>query len=281
MRAHYGFIWFALAVAISCGPQSAQAQWVNQPTPSAPRTQEGRVNLTAKTPRLRDGKPDLSGVWQIEDPTREERYQFFFDGINNLGEDVPAKYFMNLLYDFKSDDGLMRPQTAAIAQQHFAGRAKDIPSTRCLPFGVPLMDAAPFPMKLMQMTSEIVLLYEHDTTFRQIFMDGRKLPADPTPSWLGSSVGKWDGDTLVVETVGFNDKGWLDAFGHPHSDEMRVTERFQRKDFGHMDLSVTVTDLKMYTRPFTVTLHQRLRADTDLLEDICTENEKDWQHMPK
>ena len=112
-------------------------------------------------------------------------------------------------------------------------------------------------------------------------MDGRKLPADPTPSWLGSSIGRWDGDTLVVETVGFNDKGWLDAYGHPHSDEMHVTERFLRKDFGHMDLSVTVTDLKMYTRPFTVTLHQRLRADTDLLEDICTENEKDWQHMPK
>ena len=253
-----------LTAVLVGGPQHAQAQWVNHPTPSAPRTQEGRVNLNAKTPRLRSGKPDLSGIWQIEDPTREERYQFFFDGINNLGEDVPAKYFMNLLYDFKSDDGLMRPQTAAIAQRHFAGRAKEIPSTRCLPFGVPLMDAAPFPMKLMQMTGEIVLLYEH-----------------PPPSWLGSSVGRWDGDTLVVETIGFNDQGWLDAFGHPHSDEMRVTERFQRKDFGHMDLSVTVTDLKMYTRPFTVTLHQRLRPDTDLLEDICTENEKDWQHMPK
>ena len=166
MRAHYGFIWIALAIAISGGHQCAHAQLVDHPTPSASPTQAGRVNLTAKTSRLRSGKPDLSGVWQIEDPTREERYQFFFDGINNLGEDVPSKYFMNLLYDFKSDDGLMRPQTAAIAQQHFAGRAKEIPSTRCLPFGVPLMDAAPFPMKLMQMTGEIVLLYEHDTTFR-------------------------------------------------------------------------------------------------------------------
>jgi hypothetical protein len=230
---------------------------------------------------LHDGKPDLSGIWQIEDPTREERYKFFFDGINNLGEDIPSKYFMNILYDFKPEDAPMRPEAAALLQQHRAGLAKDIPSTHCLPFGMPLMNAAPFPYKVIQTPSEIVLLYEHDTTFRQVFMDGRKHPVDPTPSWLGYSIGKWEGNALVVDTIGFNDQGWLDAFGHPHSEAMRVTERFRRQDFGHMDVQVTVDDPKMYVRPFTVTLHQRLLPDTDLLESICTENEQDWKHMPK
>lgn len=275
---------FRLCFTFIAAAAFTNAQWVNQPMAGAPRTRDGKVDLKAKAPRLRDRKPNLSGIWQIEGPTREERYQFFFDGINNLGEDVPSKYFMNFLYDFKPGDGLnglMRPETAAIQQRHRAGLAKDIPSTRCLPFGMPLMDAAPFPFKVLQMSGEIAVLYEHDTMFRQIFTDGRKLPVDPTPSWLGYSVGRWDGDDLVVETVGLNDESWLDAFGHPHSEDMRVTERFRRKDFGHMDVAVTVTDLKMYTRPFTVMLPMRLLPDTDLLEHICTENEKDSRHMPK
>jgi hypothetical protein len=259
----------------------ANAQWIHQPMAGAPRTVDGKVDVTAKAPRLRDGKPDLSGIWQVENPTREERYKFFFDGINNLGEDAPVPYFMNILYDFKPEDSPMRPEAAAIAQQHHAGMAKDIPSTRCLPFGLPLMDVSPFPFKVLQLPGETVLLYEHDTTFRQIFTDGRKLPSDPSPSWLGYSVGRWEGDTLVVDTIGFNDKSWLDAFGHPHSEDMRVTERFRRKDFGHMEVRVTVDDPKMYTKPFTITLNQRLLPDTDLLENICAENEQDWKHMPR
>lgn len=277
MPCRYVFIWFTLLPGAVC----ANAQWINHPLPGAPRTRDGKVNLTAKAPRLRDGKPDLAGIWQIENPTREERYKFFFDGINNLGEDPPSKYFMNILYDFKPEDAPMRPEAVALLQQHRAGMAKDIPSTRCLPFGLPLMNAAPFPHKMLQMPGEIVVLYEHDTTFRQIFMDGRALPKDPSPSWLGYSVGRWEGDQLVVDTIGFNDKGWLDAFGHPHSEDMHVTERFHRPDFGHMDVQVTVDDPKMYTKPFTITLHQRLLPDTDLLENICAENEQDRKHMPQ
>ena len=277
MQVSNAWIWITLGAAPAC----ANAQWVNHPMAGAPRTHDGSVNLTAKAPRLRDGKPDLSGIWQTEDPTREERYKFFFDGINNLGEDIPSKYFMNILFDFKPEDAPLRPEAVPLLQQHRAGLAKDIPSTRCLPFGIPLMDAAPFPYKVIQTPSEIVLLYEHDTTFRQVFMDGRKHPVDPTPSWLGYSIGKWEGNALVVDTVGFNDESWLDAAGHPHSEDMRVTERFRRPDFGHMDVQVTVDDPKMYVRPFTVTLHQRLLPDTDLLESICTENEQDWKHMPK
>jgi len=270
-------IFIGLAVVAAC----ADAQWISQPMTGAPRTKDGKVDVAAKAPRLPDGKPDLSGIWQVVNPTREERYKFFFDGINNLGEDPPAPYFMNILYDFKPEDSPMRPETAAITQQHHAGMAKDIPSTRCLPFGLPLMDVSPFPFKVLQLPGEVAVLYEHDTTFRQIFTDGRKLPSDPSPSWLGYSVGKWEDDTLVVDTIGFNDKSWLDAFGHPHSEDMRVTERFRRKDFGHMEIRVTVDDPKMYTKPFTITLNQRLLPDTDLLENICAENEQDWKHMPR
>jgi hypothetical protein len=125
----------------------------------------------------------------------------------------------------------------------------------------------------------IALLYEQYTRFRQIFIDGRKPPNDPQPSWLGYSVGKWDGDSLVVDTAGFNDRTWLDAFGHPHSEAMRVTERFQRRDFGHMDVQITVDDSKMYTRPFTIKINQRLLPDTDLIESVCLENEKDRAHI--
>ena len=123
------------------------------------------------------------------------------------------------------------------------------------------------------------MLYEQDTSFRQIFIDGRKLPADLQPAWLGYSVGKWDGDTLVVDTAGFNDRSWLDAFGHPHSESMRVTERFHRRDFGHMEVQITVDDPTMYTKPFTIKINQRLLPDTDLIESFCLENEKDRAHI--
>jgi hypothetical protein len=125
----------------------------------------------------------------------------------------------------------------------------------------------------------IAMLYEQDTSFRQIFIDGRKLPADLQPAWLGYSVGKWDGDTLVVDTAGFNDRSWLDAFGHPHSESMRVTERFHRRDFGHMEVQITVDDPTMYTKPFTIKINQRLLPDTDLIESFCLENEKDRAHI--
>jgi hypothetical protein len=124
-----------------------------------------------------------------------------------------------------------------------------------------------------------VILLEADSAFRQIYTDGRKLPPDPQPSWLGYSVGKWEGDTLVVETVGFNDKTWLDAIGHPHSEDMRLIERYRRRDFGHLDVDITVDDPKMYTRPFTIKVTHLLQADSDILEYFCAENEKDRPHM--
>lgn len=255
-----------------------EAQWLDQPSAGVPRTKDGKPDLAAPAPRQRNGKPDLSGLWQTVDPTREERYKFFFDGINNLGEDVPSVYFMNILYDYKPEDSPLRPELVPAFEQRRAARAKDIPSTRCLPFGLPLINAAPFPYKIANLPGEIVLLYEHDTNFRQVFMDGRKHPKDPAPTWMGYSVGKWDGDTLMVDSIGFNDRSWLDAAGHPHSEDMRVTERYHRRDFGHLDLQETIDDPKMYTRPFSLTIKQRYVPDTDVLESFC-ENEQDLKHI--
>ena len=275
MRRQHIWIWVALAAAAVC----AHGQWLNHPTSGTPRTRDGKPDLSARAPRASNGKPDLSGIWVAEPATREELLRFFPGGENNLGEISPSRYFMNIFSDFKPEDIPMRPAAAAIAQERRAGLAKDIPLTRCLPAGVPLVNVLPAPYKLIQTPASIAMLYEQDTTFRQIFIDGRKLPADPQPSWLGYSVGKWDGDTLVVDTAGFNDRSWLDAFGHPHSQAMRVTERFHRRDFGHMEVQITVDDPTMYTKPFSIKIEQRLLPDTDLIESICMENEKDRVHI--
>ena len=139
----------------------------------------------------------------------------------------------------------------------------------------------PFPHKIVQTPGLIMVLYEGDGRYRQIYTDGRKHTPNPEPSWLGYSIGKWEADTLVVDTVGFNDKSWLDAFGHPQSEALHLTERFHRRDFGHMDLQITIDDPKMYTRPFTIKYAQRLLPDTDILETVCTENEKDRTHLDR
>ena len=272
MRNQSILIWIALACA--------EGQWLNYPAPGTPRTRDGKANLSAKPPRAPYGRPDLSGIWVPESAPREERLRFFVDGTNNLGEEPPSRYFMNILDDFKSEDSPLRPSAAPLFQQHRAGLAKDISATRCLPFGVPLMDVAPSPIKLIQTPGVTLMLYEQNTNFRQIFTDGRKHPEDMQPSWLGYSIGKWDGDALVVDTVGFNDRSWLDAFGHPHSEDMRVTERFHRRDFGHLEIRITVDDPKTYTKPFTITVNHRLLPDTDLIEHFCAENEQDLKHMP-
>ena len=265
----------ALAALSAC----LHAQWLDQPDPGTPRTRDGQPELSAPAPRTSSGKPDLSGIWEPESATRQELLRFFFDGINNAGEDSPSRYFMNILFDFKPEDVPLRPSAVPIFQRNRAGLAKDISSTRCLPFGIPLVDTAASPYKIFQIPQEIVMLYEQNTSFRQIYMDGRKLPEDPQPSWMGYSVGRWDGDALVVDTAGLNDRTWLDAFGHPHSEAMHVTERFHRREFGHMELQITVDDPKMYTRPFTIKLNLRLFPDTDLIETFCAENERDLRHI--
>jgi hypothetical protein len=145
--------------------------------------------------------------------------------------------------------------------------------------GVPRAELIAFPFKIVQTPGLIVMMYEADNTRRQIYTDGRKLPTDPNPTWMGYSVGHWEGETLVVDTAGFNDKIWLDIFGHPVSESMHVQERFSRRDFGHMDLQITIDDPKMYTKPFTFKVTQLLLPDSDIFEYFCTENEKDRAHI--
>jgi hypothetical protein len=256
------------------------AQWLNYPSPGTPRTPDGKPNLSAPAPRATNGKPDLSGVWQVEPTPAAELKRLFGDlSVENvLGDSSVAysKYLVNILVDFKPDESPLRAEVANLVRQ----RAKEVyPLTRCLPVGVPADDLLPGPFKVIQTPGLILVRNEYENTFRQIYTDGRKAPADPEPLWLGYSVGKWEGNTLVVDTVGFNDQGWLDGMGHPRSEALHVVERFHRRDFGHLDVTVTVDDPKVYTRSFSVKFTELLLPDSDVTEYFCSENEKDRSHI--
>ncbi len=193
-----------------------------------------------------------------------------------------SKYFLNILADFKPEEAPLRPEAAALFRKHSQGGNRESPSTRCAPQGIPRGDLGNYlPFKIIQTPTVIAVLYEESNTYRQIYTDGRQLPVDRQPTWMGYSVGRWEGDTLVVDATGFNDQGWLDAMGHPQSGDLRIRERFHRRDFGHMDLELTIDDSRTYTRPFTVKATEALIPDSDVLEYVCTENEKDRAHLGK
>jgi hypothetical protein len=263
-------IW-AVAACLVAGA-SLRAQWLHQPIAGAPRTPDGKVNMTGPVP-MRDGKPDLSGVWQLPGDPRAP------NGLFGLGESLNSKYFRDVLSDFPADARPLTPAGAELLRQHSQPGVFN-PTLNCLPDGVPHGNLLPEPFKILHSPGVIVMLYEVETTFRQIFIDGRKLPVDPSPAWQGYSVGRWEGDTLVIDTIGFNDRGWLDARGTGHSEQMRVEERFRRRDYGHMDLRITITDPVVFTRPISFSVVEELLADTDLLEHYCLENEKDDTRFP-
>ena len=258
----------------------AHAQWLNHPAPGTPRTRDGKADLSAKAPRSPDGKPDLSGVWHTELTPPGQSILGDVSPFIVPGDDPStfSNYFWNILADFKPEEAPMRPEAAERFRKNVESGNNP---ARCLPLGVPgsdLLNYAPF--KIIQAPGEIVILYEVDNQHRQIYTDGRKFPVDPQPMWLGYSVGHWEGDTLVVDSTGFNELGRLDGFGHPRSEALRIQERFHRRDFGHIDLEVTVDDPKMYLKPFTVRVTEVLIPDSDVLENICNENEKDRAHLP-
>ena len=246
-------------------------QWLSYSVPGIPRKADGRPDLMARTQKARDGKPDLSGIWQAQ-PDRIDTPQ----GTN--GEDLP-KYFLDITRDLPSSAVPFHPWAAELYRERSATHAKDDPISRCLPLGVPRSDADALPFKIIQTSNHVVMLHEGDGSFRQIFLDGRPLPKDPQPSWRGYSVGRWEKDVLVVDTIGFNDKGWLDAFGHPHSDAMKVTERLRRPNFGHLEIRITIDDPKTYRQPLTYTQMARLDPDNELIETVCNENERDSKHL--
>ncbi len=234
------------------------AQWIKIPTAGIPRTADGKPDLTAPVPRTADGKPDFSGLWR---------------------QPNGVKYTINLDADLKPGDVVMQPWAAALYKERQDSISKDDPVGYCNFPGVPQMEAVPYPYKIIYGQGTITFLYEAFHTFRQIFMDGRELPKDPNPTWFGYSVGHWDGDTLVVDTAGMNDKTWIDTGGHPHSEALHVTERFTRKDFGHIELQIKIDDPKAYTKPWTVTYGLTLMPDTEMLEYVCNENNVDTKHL--
>jgi hypothetical protein len=182
---------------------------------------------------------------------------------------------VNIMADLKPEEVPFQPWAETLFKQRAANLLRDNPMIRCLPAGVPRLDSYTHPFKIVQTPELIVILYESQTMFRQIFVDGRELPNDPEPSWMGYSVGRWDGDVLVVETAGFNDQTWLDGLGHPHSVAMRLTERFRRINTGRLDIEIVIDDPKAYTKPLRYTQPQLLLPDTELLEYVCAENAKD------
>jgi hypothetical protein len=264
---------------------TTSAQWLNHPTPGIPRLPNGKPDLAAKAPRTADGTPDLSGVWHTYAEPLEEKKKLFGQDFGTIF--VPgmepttiSKYAINLLLDYKPGEIAMTPAAETVFKLHNSGDPKQDFGAHCLPFGTPLATLLSEVHKIVQTPGLILVMYELDSMTRQIYTDGRKLPAEPNPSWLGYSVGRWDRDTLIVETNGLNDRAWLDLAGHPRSEAMRITERYRRRDVGHLDVEVTLDDPKMYSKPFTVKLTHLLQADTDILEYVCNENEKDRAHMP-
>ncbi len=237
--------------------------------------------MAAPAPRAADGKPDLSGVWHVQPTSLAEMKRIYGADVGEtsvpgMEPDTVSKYAINILLDFKPEESPMRPQAAEILRAHVPGTN---PADRCLPIGIPAAGLVSELNKIVQSPRMIVILYESDNTHRQIYTDGRGLPKEiAQPAWLGYSVGKWERDTLVVETAGFNDKTWLDLMGHPHSEALRVTERYRRRDFGHMDVEMTFDDPPLYTKPFTIKFTEELQADSDIFETFCNENEKDRAH---
>ena len=266
----------AIALLLTCAA-SAFSQWAKVPDNSLPRTRDGKPNLSARAPRAQDGKPDLSGVWTPElDPNALPPGATTVESITGF---VPPRYFVDISAGMKPEDFSMTPWAADLFKQRQAASGKNDPSAHCQPPGVPAISATPLPYKIIQTPKIVLILYEGESVFRQIFLDSRRTVQDPQPRFMGYSTGKWEGDTLVVNTVGLTDKTWLDALGHPHSDALHLTERFRRPDVGNLEIEVTIDDPKAYVKPLKYTLKTSLVPDEDLLEYFCAENEKDVQHF--
>jgi len=276
---------FRLALTLLC-LLPAHAQWIHYPTAGVPKTRAGKPNLSAPTPRTRDGKPDLSGMWWSADPP------------------LPCPELLGGPKDC-AEKGLglggqlgtgITPQTVNIgtglpgglpytpwAQEVLKQRATDPlgdPHVHCLPSGLVRAYTLPHAQKIIQTNKLLAMLNEYNASYRQIFLDGRALPVDPQPSWTGYSTARWEKDTLVVQSIGFRDDSWLDMRGNPMTYAAKVTERIRRPNFGSMEVELTVDDPKAYTKPWTVTLKQFLVLDTELIDEICMENEKSVMHSP-
>jgi len=237
---------------------SLTAQWEPWPMKNVPRLANGKVDMNAPARRTPDGKIDLQGFWM---PTN------------------PVKHLLNLAADLKPGDVPLQPWAEKLLQERIDNNGKDHPGVRCWPSGIPEKNNIPDGLKVVQTPDLLIVLHESRTIYRQIFTDGRPLPKDAQSAWMGYSIGRWDGDTLVVETIGQNGRTWLDMRGLPATDALKVTERFRRPTIGNILIDVTIDDPKAYTKPWNVQLSWTLQPDTELIESICEENNKDVPHM--
>ena len=264
-----------VCLAIIAVPSVGFGQWLRYPTADAPRRADGNIDLTAPAPRLPDGKPDLSGLWHVAvrnpcNPTVNR-----FTGCTEIGGSPLA---LNLGAELPG--GLpYQPWAAQIQKQRAADDSRDDPHVRCLPDNPPRHWGLPHLNKLVHTPKLLVVLYEVNAMYRQIFIDGRPLPEDPTPGWNGYSTARWEGDTLVVQTAGFRDQMWMDLRGSPMSDAAKMIERIRRPNYGTLEIEITIDDPKVYTRPFTVRMDQTIEPDTELIDEFCLENEKSYERM--
>jgi hypothetical protein len=249
------------------------AQWVKYPTAGAPRKADGNVEMSAAAPRMANGKPDLSGTWTSDevDPRRPNVPPNPHDATTsrrmiNLGVDLPG----GLPY---------QPWLAALVTQRTANHAIDDPHVRCFPDNFLRAYGMPHLLRFVHSANLLVVLNEWNASYRQVFTDARPLPDDPQPSWQGYSSAKWSGDTLVIDTIGMRNDTWIDWNGSVLTEAAKVQEQIRRPDFGHLEIQVTVDDPKAYTKPWTVMIKERLIVDTELMEEVCLENERSLQHM--
>jgi hypothetical protein len=278
--------WLKVAcavVAVVVLSPTLSAQWPPYAVSPIPKTREGAPNLKAPAPRTPDGKPDLSGVWENGTLTRSAGSISGTGGAPGLGGAPPGPLTQFFDIGTKVPGGLpFQPWAAELKKKRADAGAKDNPDANCLPMGNMQFHTHPQPRKVIQTPKLVVILYEGNAGIRQIFIDGRRLPTDdPQPWWYGYSVGRWEKDTLVVETTGFREDGWLDVNGSPLTEAGKMTERFRRVNFGTLEIEVTVDDPKAYTKPWTVTLTQQLMPDGELIEFVCNENEKSARYFDK
>ncbi len=265
-----------LALVVIGVPPEGFAQWLHYPTAGVPRKADGSPDLTAPAPRLADGKPDFSGIWHTARriPCTADFGKFIDCGSEiggsplalDVGQDIPG----GLPY---------QPWAAELVKQRKENHGVDDPHVRCLPDNPPRTWVMPHLVKAVHSPKLLVLLYEVNAMYRQIFTDGRPLPQDPNPSWNGYSTATWEGDTLVVQTNGFRDDLWIDMAGSPMSEAARMTERIGRPNFGTLELEITIDDPKVYTHPWTVKMVQGIELDTELIDEVCLENEKSYDRM--
>jgi hypothetical protein len=260
-------------------PAFAAPQWLRYPTDGIPRKADGKPDYAAPAPRLPDGKPDLSGLWHATQARRCE---------NAAGEATPCGNEIggstlagNLGRDLPGGLLPYRPAAAKLFQERHADLSRDDPHVRCLPDNPPRSWTLPHLTKAIHTPKLLVLLYEVNAMYRQIFIDGRPQPKDPTPTWNGYSTAHWEGDALVVQTEGFRDDLWIDTWGSPMSDAGKMTEKITRPNFGSLKIELTIDDPKNYTKPFTVTLSESLEGDTELVDEFCLEGEQDYGRLQR